>query len=116
MASIARQYGFRNWRRIYNHSRNAKLRATRESPELLSPGDDVFIPDREPKYVMCETHKLHDFVLSKRPRWLQLRLLDGDKLPHAGGRYALAVGSCTQRRKRLVLGGSCGPPRRHRCV
>lgn len=92
LASIAQEYGFRDWRRIWDHSDNAALRAKRGSPELLSPGDTVVVPLHEPKWVSVRTDAVHEFVVSRPVRSIALTLQRGDKSPFAGCRYALSAG------------------------
>ncbi len=48
LSSIARQYGFLDWRPVYNHGSNATLRGLRPNPSLIRPGDQVAIPDPPP--------------------------------------------------------------------
>jgi N-acetylmuramoyl-L-alanine amidase len=63
MASIAYDYGFADWHVIYDHANNAALREKRPKPELLFPGDEVFIPDREVKEFSANTEQMHPFKL-----------------------------------------------------
>ena len=44
LTSIARQFGFANWKDIYYNPANAALRLRRPNPDLLQPGDQVLIP------------------------------------------------------------------------
>jgi hypothetical protein len=48
-SSIAKRFGFRIWRTIYDDPSNATLRRKRPDPNVLAPGDVVMIPDREPR-------------------------------------------------------------------
>ena len=59
MLIIASTFGFRNWRTIYEHHGNAALRATRPNPHILYEGDEVFIPDKEPREIECDTGNRH---------------------------------------------------------
>lgn len=79
---IAAQYGFRNFRTVYDDAGNAKLRKLRPNPSLLFPGDVVFIPEKKPKEAPAPTNKLHRFRVAAAPRELRLVLLDldGNKL------------------------------------
>ncbi|TPV95088.1 MAG: hypothetical protein B7733_11845 [Myxococcales bacterium FL481] len=92
LASIAREYGFRDWARIWAHPDNADLRAKRRSPDLLTPGDEVFVPFREPTWRTYTPNAVHTFVLAEQRRTLHLVLLRPDGSPHAGCRYVLQVG------------------------
>jgi hypothetical protein len=44
LSSIARLYGLATWRAIYDHPTNAAFRRSHPDPNLIFPGDRVFIP------------------------------------------------------------------------
>ena len=46
--SIAEENGFQ-WKTIWNHAANSKLKADRGDPNVLFPGDVVFVPDKRLK-------------------------------------------------------------------
>lgn len=45
---IAKKYGYPDWRTIYNDPKNADFRRKRPNPNLILPGDLLFIPDKTP--------------------------------------------------------------------
>lgn len=90
MTSIADQYGF-FWETLWNHERNAALRAQRRNPNVLAPGDRVFIPEIRPKDESGSTGQTHTFRLKGVPARLNLRLVDRAGRPRAGVGYALEV-------------------------
>ena len=45
LSSIARRFGFRDWKKIYQHPMNADLRQKRPNPNVLHPGDRIFISE-----------------------------------------------------------------------
>ena len=51
MTSISRQYGFADYHTVYDHPQNKGLKDKRKNPNMLFPGDEVFIPEHEPKEV-----------------------------------------------------------------
>ena len=59
IAGIAKSYGFGNWHDIYDHPANAKLREARPDPNLIHPGDKIFIPDKIEKNYNYATDKVH---------------------------------------------------------
>ncbi|MCC6552124.1 MAG: LysM peptidoglycan-binding domain-containing protein [Polyangiaceae bacterium] len=67
LSGIAKQYGIFSWRTIYDHPENAKLRKARPKPELIHPGDEVYIPDKVEKVVDAATGKTHTYT-AKVPR------------------------------------------------
>jgi hypothetical protein len=87
--SIAADYGML-WQTIWNDSQNAVLRQQRQDPNVLFPGDQLYIPDLQTKQVPCATDQVHTFVLEGSPVTIKLLLLDQDK-PRAGVPYSLEI-------------------------
>ena len=55
LSMIAKQYGFASHSIIWDHEKNADLRAKRKNPSVLFPDDQVFIPDKVTKNVSIST-------------------------------------------------------------
>lgn len=64
---LAVRHGFRSAKTLWDHPANAELRALRASPDVLAPGDRVFVPHREEKVEEAETTTRTTFV-APRPR------------------------------------------------
>jgi Ca-activated chloride channel family protein len=47
LASIARQYGIGDWKKIYDYPKNKEFRDKRPNPNRIYPGDVVWIPGAE---------------------------------------------------------------------
>lgn len=45
LSRLARRFGLRGWRAIYDHPWNADFRRQRPDPNLIHPGDVLYIPD-----------------------------------------------------------------------
>lgn len=90
IASIAYKHGFFP-DTLWNHPNNRELKANREHPNVLKPGDIVFIPDLRLKEVAKSTEQKHQFVLKGVPTKLKLRFLDRGK-PKRDQPYVLKVG------------------------
>jgi hypothetical protein len=71
--SIAKDNGF-FWETIWNHGENADLKAKRQNPNQLVPGDEVFVPEPDPKKVSKSTDAKHEFVRRGEPHKLKLQL------------------------------------------
>lgn len=81
LSGIASQYGFLDWRKIYNHPENADFRRLRPNPEVIYPGDQIAIPDRDARVHDGQTAKRHPFKMKKPVAVLRLRIiLQGDPL------------------------------------
>lgn len=74
LSSIAKQFGFRVWRTIYNDPSNARLRSKRPDPNILFPGDEVMIPDRQAKDEAADTGRRHVFYTKATTTSLRLRV------------------------------------------
>jgi hypothetical protein len=90
MASIAGSTGH-FWPTIWQHPANAKLRAAREDPEVLLPGDRVTVPPIRPKDVSCATAKRHVFRRRGVPVKVAYVVRDPLGKAFSGKKYRLEV-------------------------
>jgi hypothetical protein len=91
LAKIAQKYGFTDYKAIWNHPKNAQLKKKRVSPNVLNPGDMLFIPDKTERQESRGTTKVHNFVASARKVELQIVLTDVSKNPVDGATGTLKV-------------------------
>ena len=89
IGSIAYSHGL-TWEKVWNHPNNAKLKQVRD-PNLLLPGDQVFVPPLELRHESVSTDQRHSFKVKDTPAMLHLRLVDIDYTPRAGVDYTLNV-------------------------
>ncbi len=87
LASIAERFGFHDPMIIYNHPDNAALRRARPDPNVLLPGDEVFVPERKPRIEELATEQRHRFVVKRPLTFLRLRLEEADGKPRSGLPY-----------------------------
>src|ERR1044072_5181447 len=92
MATIAHQYGFDRYQTIWDHPENSGLKELRKNPNVLHPGDSVFIPEKVPREEGKGSDAAHSFVRRGPTTKLRLRLEDIDQEPHANLRYKLEIG------------------------
>lgn len=76
MSGIAEQFGFRDFKTIWNHPNNAQLKQDRKDPHILFPGDQVFIPEKQQKLSSAPTDKLSKFQVGLTKLTLNLKLQD----------------------------------------
>lgn len=91
LSSIAKTQGFSDWRTIYNHPSNADFRKLRPNPNVIFPGDQLFIPEKEPKTEDRATGALHPFKLNTEKTLLRLRLKNELNQPFAGKKFRLEI-------------------------
>ena len=91
LASIARDYGFSDWHTIYDHPQNADLKKKRPNPNILFPGDEIFIPGKLLKQESCPTEKQYKFQVRIPKAWLKIVLKDADRKPIKNQPYTLDV-------------------------
>jgi N-acetylmuramoyl-L-alanine amidase len=89
LGSLAERYGV-SWRRIWSLAENQPLRARERTPNLLFPGDILYVPERDPREEPRPTDQRHRFVLPGRPIRLRLRILAAGK-PVKNEKYRLEV-------------------------
>src|SRR5687767_1791959 len=76
LKKIAEQYGFRQWKTIYNAGENSDFRRKRPNPNVIYPGDRIYIPDKIAKEEAAQTGASHRFVIKGAPLKLRLVLRD----------------------------------------
>lgn len=92
LSSIAAKAGLKSWEDIYRHPNNAKLREQRPNPNVILPGDRVFIPDITKGMEQGATEQRHEFRLLREPSVLKICLLDEAWQPLAHKSYTLTIG------------------------
>jgi N-acetylmuramoyl-L-alanine amidase len=106
-ASIAAEHGL-FWQTLWNHPENSELRAQREDPNILYPGDVVFVPEKESKIETGATGVRHRFRRKGIPEFLSLRFLHQNE-PRAGEAYMLTIDG-KQSSGQLDADGACVVP------
>jgi LysM repeat protein len=89
LSSIAAQFGFMDYTVLWNHPNNAQLKNLRINPNVLYPGDILFVPEKQGKDESGATTKRHIFNLGKSPLALHLALKDLDQKPIANAACTL---------------------------
>jgi N-acetylmuramoyl-L-alanine amidase len=75
LSQIARKYGLASYRAIWDHAENARLKSERQNPNVLLPGDRLYVPSAEPKQESAATGQRARFRL-ERPRLVLRVVLD----------------------------------------
>ena len=90
LSSIAKQYGFADYRTIYDHPLNAELKRKRPDPNIIQPGDVVWIPDKQQKQEQRSTQQTHKFVTYKTDIEFKMQLTINFK-PISNAQYKLEI-------------------------
>jgi len=93
VSSIAKQSGLK-WETIWNDGKNSQLKELRRDPNVLMPGDLLYIRKKEKKEDPCAPEQRHRFRALNQPAMLRLRVLR-DGQPQANKPYKLEVGNKT---------------------
>lgn len=93
LSSIAKAYGFSSYKLIWNHAQNASLKKERQNPNVLFPGDQVFIPDKRKKQEVRSTGQTHRFLVKTEKLKLRLVLEDLYQKPIDNAKCELRVES-----------------------
>ncbi len=97
LSSLAAQHGLPDWRAIYNHPENASFQQKRPNPNVIAPGDRVYIPDRDALFQNGTTDRKNLFVLARDKTSLLIVAADEDGNPYQEYDYKLTVGEDTFR-------------------
>ena len=94
LSSIAKQYGFRDYKVIYDDPNNKDFKKARPDPNVIYEGDELFIPDpkQSTKEVSVPTGQKHKFQVKLSKTLLRIVVKDEDEKPLAGKKYELALG------------------------
>jgi hypothetical protein len=91
LGKIAAKYGFANPMTIWDDPQNAKLKQNRKNPNVLFPGDQLFIPDKKGKQESGSTETRLKFELKAAKLMLRLILEDAYSKPIANAKCELAI-------------------------
>lgn len=87
--SIAVEHGFFA-DTIWNHPNNAELKKKREDPNVLMPGDVVFVRDKQLKEVSEPTNHVYKFRCKNTPKLLRIQFMNFDT-PMSNLAYVLEI-------------------------
>jgi len=95
VAQIAWRHGIGDAMKVWDHPENAGLKARRGDPNLLHPGDRLFIPVVSASTSDVATGMVHRFVIRVPKSRLRLAVHDEDNQPLASRPFKLKLGSKT---------------------
>jgi LysM domain len=91
LSSIALRYGFNDWKIVYDDPNNEELRQKRPNPNVIFPGDKVFIPEKKVRYEALGTGQTHQFQVKLPRKELRIVLKDHKDEPIADEPFQLEI-------------------------
>lgn len=91
ISTLADLYRFYDYHTIWDDAANADLKAKRDNPNVLFPGDVVHVPDKQKKTLDVSTTKLHTFAIKTQHPKLRIVIKDYFDKPLANTPCALEV-------------------------
>src|SRR6266496_3254963 len=95
LSSLAAAHHLAAWSVIYNHAGNTKFRQEHPNPNVIYPGDLLYIPDPGPVSKAEPTDQKHTFLLKRDKTMLRIVAADGDGTPYPDSDYRLTIGTAT---------------------
>src|SRR5690349_11689166 len=93
MGSLAKFYGFADYRSLYDDGANATLKGQRPNANELVEGDVVSIPDRAKKEIDFAAGSTRKFKLKAPPTLLRIVVQDDQGTAFGDKKYKLTVGA-----------------------
>jgi hypothetical protein len=103
VSSIAETNGF-FWETLWNLPENTQLKELRKDPNILLPGDLLYVPDKRPKEVSEPTNQVHKFRVKNVPAKVKIRILR-DAEPRVGEKYVLMIDGVEKKRGAIPSDG-----------
>lgn len=108
ISSIAEENGF-FWETLWNHPQNEQLKELRKDPNILFPGDSVYVPDIREKEVSEPTNQVHKFRIKNAPAKFKVRILR-DAEPRSGEQFILSIDDAEIKRGEIPPDGNIEIP------
>jgi len=91
LAVLAKQYGFTDYHAIWDDPKNAQIKSKRQNPNILAPGDILFIPDKKDKSESRGTSQAHSFQVGDAAVKFRTIIKDAKDRPLANAKYTLKL-------------------------
>src|SRR5262245_13997534 len=93
LSTIARRYGYHDYQIIYRHPENSDFRSKRPDPNIIHPGDRLFIPEPVPGNRRRETGDRHIVTITAAKTTIRIVIANEKGRPLRSRYYELVVGS-----------------------
>jgi N-acetylmuramoyl-L-alanine amidase len=94
LSSIAKKFGFRDWKVIYDDPNNKDFKKARPNPNVIYAGDQLFIPDPKDatKKASAPVEQLNKYKVKLPKTLLRIQVKDEEEKPIASKKYELRLG------------------------
>ena len=99
LSKLAAECGLGNYSSIWCCSENTNLKAKRDNPNVLYPGDEIIIPEINTKQESVSTDQRHGFRVLGQVIKLRLQIKDTEIRPIANTECQLSIGFKTYQLK-----------------
>jgi len=93
LSSLAKAFGFPSFHTIYEDPQNATLRQQRPNPNVIFPGDQIYIPDKTQRSESAATDTAHTYQITRAKTLLRIGVVDPAGQPLRSRSYTLTVGA-----------------------
>ena len=93
LSKIAKAFGFSDFHTIWDDPNNSELKRQRQNPNVLLPGDSLYVPDRKLREESRSTDQSHQFTMKTVALKLRMILEDQYETPIANASCILTLGS-----------------------
>jgi hypothetical protein len=91
ISKIAAAFRLAGWQSIYNHASNADFKKQRPNPNLIFPGDIVFVPEQQDRTESAATDQRHKYVYPRPSQFLRIAAEDMEGKRMAGQPYEITI-------------------------
>lgn len=88
---IAAAAGLGSWQQIHGHAENTGFRSKYSDPNLLFPGETIFVPDRQQRDESASTDQRHQYQYSRPKQKLRIAIEDQDCQRMTSTAYEIAI-------------------------
>lgn len=106
LSRIAKQYGLKGWKKLWDDPKNEPLRNKRKNPNVIHPGDEVMVPGKTVQEIVRAVDTTHRIVV-ECARVRSGHVLDSQDLNfHSGS--CVFLGECSDLTDPQTLSGASG--------
>ncbi|BBO81500.1 peptidoglycan-binding protein [Desulfosarcina ovata] len=91
LVGIATSYHFLNYKKIWEDSNNTELKKSRKNPNILFPGDQIYLPEYITNTIDITTEQRHRFIVKKVPLSINIVIKNEDNAPISNTECSITI-------------------------